>query len=735
VKAITARAAVGLFASAGALLVACGTSGLGAEPSDAGGPAQSSDAGLAWDASAATDATLPPVPDGSVVPPADVTVPPGPDATTLDAAPDAAPVPCVPVGSVVTWTNGNVQVAYDLSAGTAAFSYAGVKKLIDFYAGVSLPTYTTSRQYTTRTCVVVGSRAVVTSTASGRPTMVQSFDLNGGNKFLAQVTLAGSALATNWIAPVVMSSAGGLDVGSYGDVRALWIPYDNDAWVSYNALPIAGSGTSFEAAAFYDNVTRNGVVVGSVTHDTWKTGVYYSGSNGKLDALNVFGGAVDPTWTHDPLPHGMVSGSTLVSPVMFVGYAPDWRDAMEEYADANLAAQPKLAWSAGVPFGWNSWGELKSNISYDAAAGVSDYIRNNLQEAGFADDGAVYVNLDSYWDNLSSAQLDAFVAHCHANGQKAGIYWAPFVDWGQSATRQVEGTTFLYGDIWLKDASGKPIALDGAYAVDPTHPGTKGRINTFIDMFKSKGFEYVKLDFLTHGALESTVRADPNVQTGVQAYNQGMAYIAARINGSMFISESISPLFPHGYAHARRVACDSFGAAVGSMSAEYEMNSASYGWWMSGRLYPFNDPDEMVFDGFTPSDNMTRLISAVVSGTVFLDGDDLTRASAQALARAYLTNGRINSVARLGKAFRPVEGNTGTNPSNVLVLHDGSTYYLAVFNYTTSAVTESIDLARAGLGASTAYAVTDLWSGATSNATGMLSVSLDAESAKLFALE
>jgi hypothetical protein len=431
----------------------------------------------------------------------------------------------------------------------------------------------------------------------------------------------------------------------------------------------------------------------------------------------------------------MVKGAVVQSPVMFVGYSADWRDALEEYANANLAYQPELAWSAGVPFGWNSWGELKTNISYDAAVGVSDYIRQNLQEAGFSDDGAVYVNLDSYWDNLSSAQLDAFVAHCHANGQKAGIYWAPFVDWGESATRQVEGTSYVYGDIWLKDGSGKPIALDGAYAIDPTHPGTKGRIDTFIDMFKSKGFEYVKLDFLTHGALESSVRSDPKVQTGVQAYNQGMQYIVSRIAGTMFISESISPLFPYGYAHARRVACDAFGAAVGSMSAEYEMNSASYGFWMSGRLYPFNDPDEMVFDGFTPSDNMTRLISAVVSGTVFLDGDDLTRASAQALARAYLTNGRINTVARLGKAFRPVEGNTGTNPSNVLVLFDGTTSYLAVFNYGTSAVTETIDLARAGLDKARTYAVSDLWSGAASTATGMLSVSLDAESAKLFALQ
>ena len=181
------------------------------------------------------------------------------------------------------------------------------------------------------------------------------------------MTLQGPGLSTNWISPVVMDTTGGVDVGAYGDSRILWIPFDNDDWVSYNAAPMSGSGTSFEAAAFYDNDTRNGIVVGSVTHDTWKSGVYYSASNNKLDAMNVFGGANDATYTHDVVPHGMVSGAAVSSPTMFVGYAADWRTLMEEYAEANAAEQPKLTWDGGVPFGWNSWGKIQTQISYDAA--------------------------------------------------------------------------------------------------------------------------------------------------------------------------------------------------------------------------------------------------------------------------------------------------------------------------------------------------------------------------------
>jgi hypothetical protein len=53
------------------------------------------------------------------------------------------------------------------------------------------------------------------------------------------------------------------------------VPFANDGFVRYNAMPINNSGTSYEVGAFYDNTSRNGLVVGSVTHDTWKTGIFF----------------------------------------------------------------------------------------------------------------------------------------------------------------------------------------------------------------------------------------------------------------------------------------------------------------------------------------------------------------------------------------------------------------------------------------------------------------------------
>ena len=163
------------------------------------------------------------------------------------------------------------------------------------------------------------------------------------------------------------------------------------------------------------------------------------------------------------------------------------------------------------------------------------------------------------------------------------------------------------------------------------------------------------------------------------------------------------------------------------------MQSVSYGWWISGRLHQFNDPDMMEFAKATTNENQSRLISGTVSGTLFLNGDDLTSSTGQLLALTCMTNAAINAVARMGKTFRPVEGNTGTNATDVLVLHDGTDWYLAVFNYTASATNKAVDFTRAGIPLRSCDAL-DLWSGTRSAASGSLSVSLAAQQAKLFKL-
>lgn len=223
---------------------------------------------------------------------------------------------------VVSFGNSDksARVDYDLSKGTADYYFGGGLKIRSSYAGVQLARYVTSRDYTRHTYTVAdisdangtGIRVDITGTGS-YPAMRQTFYIYENKPYiLTEVRIeSNKTQSSNWMGPVVVDNPGGVDIGSYSDDRLLWIPFDNDSYVRYNAASINNTGTSFEACAIYDNTTRKGLVVGSVEHDIWKTGIYYKGSKNRLDKLNVFGGAADSKWTHDQTTHGKVSGTVI----------------------------------------------------------------------------------------------------------------------------------------------------------------------------------------------------------------------------------------------------------------------------------------------------------------------------------------------------------------------------------------------------------------------------------------
>lgn len=638
------------------------------------------------------------------------------------------------IGSTLVMSNGDVRLEYNLNAGTTDFYWKNARKLMGFYSGVGLNSgYVKGISYSSWTYATVSSnQAVVTATGAGLPTMKQYFTLDQTNSFLVRMDVTGVNLSVYWMGPVIVDATGGVDLGMANDNRALFVPFDNDHFFRYNAGTINRSDTSYEVGAFYDNVTRNGLVVGAVTHDTWKSGVYFNGINNKLNQMNVFAGASSP---YDVMPHGSVTGNLVSSPTMFVGFGNDWRLTMQNFAAENTNFVPRLAWTNGVPFGWNSWGVIQQNINFADAMAVSDFFQSSLETNGFQNNGTVYINLDSYWDNLTSFQLQSFVNHCHSFGQKTGIYFGPFVWFGaatDSTNWPVEGTTnaYHYSDVLLRDSNGNFESNDGGLALDPTHPGVRQRIDYYINLFTNWGFDYVKLDFLSHGAFEG-VHHDPNVTTGMEAYNQGMQYVLNAIHGRMFISESIAPLFPYQYAHSRRIACDAETSLIGN--TEYTMNSVSYGWWLD-KLYTFNDPDIMVFgNGADTNENQSRLISGAATG-IFLDGDDLTTTSGQTAALSCLSRSAINAVAREGITFTPVEGNTDSSASDAFARQDGSDWLLAVFNYTSNSTNKTLDFARLGFSPAD-YAISNLWDGTvTTIASNSFRVTLNAKQAKLFRL-
>ena len=698
------------------------------------------------------------------------------------------------------FTNGIVLVECNKKSGLASISWKGERKIADAFSSVKLDNIVKTSDYArhrfagspdpTQDKIGKGLRFTMIHEADGQPDLLQHFSLYEGSPFfLVQAEVRSSQkLKTNYIAAIAADSPSCVDVGKAGQNRALFVPFDNDVWVRYESIDISErvESASSEVTAIYENDSRNGLIFGSVMHDTWKTGIKFTGANGKLNALSVYGGMALETYnappgavrqmgglatiTRDSLPHGEVSGTSVSSPAMFVGFYEDWRDGLEEFGRANAAITPPLGWHQPIPFGWMSFAALR-RLDYTNFLGVADYIDKNLAPHGFQSGNVLYHNFDGGWERLDAAQLRDINAYLDGLGQSSGvkfrhgIYMAPFGTFsvrnrpGQANQDNhdhlddfVEGTNlkYKYRDIVLKKPNGELVtALDGLHPLDVTHPGTKARIATYISMFKALGYKSLKIDFLEHGAVEG-VHWDKSVETGMQAYNQGMKFIRDQVGDDMFLSLSLAPLFPGGYGHSRRISCDTMSYIslppndFPQPTTEYMLNSLTYGWWTSPSIY-IADPDQIplgsgasIKGARTLHEARSRFLSAIISGGMILDSSDYVNdPQARELAPQVYTNPRINTLAG-GKPFRPVEGISGDRSADAFVREEKDGCYLAVFNFNSaSGSTKHIQLNRISkaLAGNSNVKVIDMWDDTTrASNNGVLDVSLEPAESKMLKL-
>lgn len=527
---------------------------------------------------------------------------------------------------------------------------------------------------------------------------------------------SGAEVETNELVPLVVSAdAEGMQpLWKSLWTRMLCIPYDNTMWLRFEALPMRAGRLSYDMTVLLNPDDRQGLLIGAMDFDCWKNALKCSAYDARnIEALC----GISDAGSHDTLPHGTMVGKEVASSRFCVLFGTDYRRLMEQYGDIVNAQRPILKWEGNTPFGFNSWAGLAFRLNEDNFRNTGRFMREKLCPNSYHNQGVSYVNLDAGWNSIGEEGLKRLRDEQHENGQLAGIYDAPFAFFGNDVKAEIPGVPgHLYEEILLKDPSGEFLPrVDGAIPMDVTHPlwkqYTAWKLNRFVDW----GYEYVKVDFMTHGGMEG-VHADLAVRTGRQALNMGYQFVCdclspEKIGRPFFISLSIAPLFPCGYGHARRFSCDAFGT---NEDIEYVLNAQTYGWWENHRIYDFNDPDHIVLhQSFcmdresTYGEARARYTTAAIAGGVMMLSDDYERPEARERTEMFACNAEVNAVAASRTAFVPVEAADSFACQAFTAQIDGKDY-LALFALKEKGETVSVCCTRAGIPEGT---YRDLWTG------------------------
>lgn len=541
-------------------------------------------------------------------------------------------------------------------------------------------------------------------------------------------SVGGAVLESNYSSPLaVLPETKGAVFIPGNAPRVLDVPFDNDNWVKILSTgweqPHPPSGTSYEFISLYDQEQLSGFVMGAVDHDFWKTGIRYgaSASKGQLDSLVIFGGASTPDnsalpaeyggydGTHDVVAHGSMKGARIVSPLVFMDAAPERATAFENYAHANVRLNGSLHWEQPAPFYWNSFG-VEGVLGYEKrmlppdVPKIVDYL---AALPNFSRPHSTVLSIDSYDQGIYTKEvLRSIGNYAQQHQQQLGFYFIPFAVWTWKSsveTGKLQYTGTPIKEVTLKDNDGKTIVYKngdfGAFPLDPTHPATRLRIIGELQKAKAINAKFLKIDFLSAGALESTTRFDPEVHTGMQAYNNGMKMLKSLIDSilgpDIFITQAISPLFPYQYAHTRFLSTDIYSHLRDDLpgfphygSTASSMISASHLGWTQGTLWPYTNMDVVVMKNFQKNadipeqDVRTRLISMITMGSILGDGSDFRDSTAAARGRTYLNNASLCRFFSHPRAFRPLKIADGLSQDQQLSFYlPGDTLLISTLNF------------------------------------------------------
>jgi alpha-galactosidase len=396
---------------------------------------------------------------------------------------------------------------------------------------------------------------------------------------------------------------------------------------------------------------------------------------------------------------------------------------------AAVAANAQTPGIAETPYlGWTSFSQQTIDSSFLTQANISAQ-SDALLASGLQPHGFTYINIDSGWQGSFDANgrpipstttfpdIAALVAHIHANGQKAGIYWIPGVEYpAVAANSPILGTPYHIQDILqvpytAGNAFGAPGTSPYHYKIDFTKPGAQEYMNSVVNLFASWGFDAIKLDAVTPGSYSDDLSIDNRADVAAWASAIAQSGRPIWFTISWALDQDYLSTWQQ-YANARRIDGDIDCEGNCSTITDWAMASWRFydlvGWQnAAGSAVGWNDLDSLeVMNNTTSglSDEERQSITtlwAMANAPLYLGGDLTTL---DAFGKQILTNDEVLAVNQSARPAKQALG--GNTPVWVSDLGDGN-YYVAVFNL--DALPARIAFPWSSLGFARAPRVRDLW--------------------------
>ncbi|GAC1438933.1 MAG: hypothetical protein NVS1B11_35860 [Terriglobales bacterium] len=439
------------------------------------------------------------------------------------------------------------------------------------------------------------------------------------------------------------------------------------------------------------------------------------------------------------------AGGTLSSEILMFSVTKDYIDAMNSYGRAvRLLMHPRLG--AEPPIGWWSWTAYYFGINQGAALTNAQWMAQHLRNNGYSffhiDEGyqyarGEYTTADATQFPQGMEEFGSQVAHL---GLRLGVWTAPF----EVSER---AWIFEHHKDWLvHNAEGNPIHLgfvndrsDRLYALDTTNPEAQGYLRqTYKTLVEKWGVQYIKLDFMDDSAVEGFYHV-PHT-TALQAQRIGLKTIREAVGESVLLDKDGSPMLnPVGLVDAGRTSADTGHTFSASKDVVTGIAARFY---MNGNFF-ISDPDAFTVSRQLVTDETWRvqkspltldeakvaIALAALSGGMFELGDDLPTLGMDSERLALVTNPDLLNMVNVGRAATPIDLMTYREkdelPSIFFLRQDNRHSILAVFNWTESETSHSINLSDLHLRPADSYQVKDIFapdSTASKPAQGLLSV-------------